>query len=443
VTISVTASTPEADAMADEGRPVVPIASPVRATIGLGQAVALYLGAILGAGVLILPGVTASEAGPAAILSWMLIAILGLPLALTFARLAKRSPDAGGVAAFARAAFGDAAGAVSGWWFFIAGSIGQAIVPLTGAYYATAALGWGRLGTFAIAAAILAVASALNVVGLHVGARVQLALASAVGAVLVVAIATAIPHASTANLHPFFPNGTGAVMTAAIPLFYAFAGWEVITHLSAEFRNPNRDLVLGTLLTVGIVAFLYVGVCFAVVATHAYGDDSANRVAVTSLLTPLLGTWAAKATAVIAAVIALGTTNAYIGGTSRLGYSLGRDNVMPPWIGRLAAGGVPVRSVLTVSLIAGGSLAALGASGGNAEDILFIPAALVVATYLMSMAAGAKLLSSGARLTALIALLPCILVLFYLGTRILVPALVGIAALGQWKRRSTMTGNGN
>ncbi len=232
-------------------------------------------------------------------------------------------------------------------------------------------------------------------------------------------------------------------MTAAIPLFYAFAGWEVITHLSAEFRNPDRDLMLGTLLTVGIVAFLYVGVCLAVVATGAYGNDSANRVAVTSLLTPLLGTWAAKATAVIATVIALGTTNAYISGTSRLGYSLGRDNVMPPWIGRLAANGVPVRSVLTVSLIAGGSLAAVAASGSNAEDILFIPAALVVATYLMSMAAGAKLLSGGARLTALIALLPCIVVLLYLGTRILVPVLVGIAALGQWKRRSTVTDNGN
>src|SRR5882672_5225550 len=126
------------DSMADEGRPVGPVASPARATIGLGQAVALYLGAILGAGVLILPGVTASEAGPAAILSWTFIAILGLPLALTFARLARRSPDAGGVAAFARAAFGDAAGAVSGWWFFIAGSIGQAVVPLTGAYYVSA-----------------------------------------------------------------------------------------------------------------------------------------------------------------------------------------------------------------------------------------------------------------------------------------------------------------
>src|SRR5438105_2704460 len=173
-----------------EGCPVRPVTSPVRATIGLAQALALYLGAILGAGVLILPGVTASEAGPAAILSWTFIAILGLPLALTFARLARRSPDAGGVAAFARAAFGDAAGAVSGWWFFIAGSIGQAIVPLTGAYYVSAALGWGRLGTFAIAAAILAIASALNVVGLHIGARVQLALAFAVGAVLVVLLGT-------------------------------------------------------------------------------------------------------------------------------------------------------------------------------------------------------------------------------------------------------------
>jgi hypothetical protein len=81
VTISATGSTPEADSMADEGGPVGSVASPVRATIGLAQAVALYLGAILGAGVLILPGVTASEAGTAAILSWTFIAVLGLPLA--------------------------------------------------------------------------------------------------------------------------------------------------------------------------------------------------------------------------------------------------------------------------------------------------------------------------------------------------------------------------
>jgi hypothetical protein len=51
------------------------------------------------------------------------------------------------------------------------------------------------------------------------------------------------------------------------------------------------------------------------------------------------------------------------------------------------------------------------------------------------MAAGAKLLSGGARLTALIALLPCIVFLFYLGPRILVPVLVGIAALAQWRRK--------
>jgi amino acid efflux transporter len=70
-------------------------------TIGVVQGTALYLGAVLGAGVLILPGAAATIAGPASVVSWTLLSLLGLPLALAFAALAARYPDAGGVASFA------------------------------------------------------------------------------------------------------------------------------------------------------------------------------------------------------------------------------------------------------------------------------------------------------------------------------------------------------
>lgn len=126
--------------------------SPLRRSITLPQAIALYVGAVVGAGVLILPGVAASMAGPASLLAWGFDGLLGFPLALTFAFLAARFPDAGGVATFTRQAFGPTWGAIVGWFYFFAAATGQIIVPLTGSYYVTAALGWGRLATFLIAA---------------------------------------------------------------------------------------------------------------------------------------------------------------------------------------------------------------------------------------------------------------------------------------------------
>src|ERR1700749_1862442 len=79
------------------------------------SASALYVGAVLGPGVLFLPALAARAAGPASILAWGALLALSAPLAVTFAALGVRFPEAGGTAAYARAAFGRRAGAVTGW----------------------------------------------------------------------------------------------------------------------------------------------------------------------------------------------------------------------------------------------------------------------------------------------------------------------------------------
>jgi amino acid transporter len=80
-------------------------------TVGLPQAVAPYAGAVFGAGVLLLPGMAASLAGPAAILAWGFDTLLGALLAGAFAALPVRMPEPGGVATYTAWAFGGAAGA--------------------------------------------------------------------------------------------------------------------------------------------------------------------------------------------------------------------------------------------------------------------------------------------------------------------------------------------
>ena len=82
-------------------------------TITLPQAVALYISAILGSGILFLSARTATVAGPASILSWLIVILFSFPLAYTFAVMSRVYPDAGGAATFVRMAFGKIRAT---WW---------------------------------------------------------------------------------------------------------------------------------------------------------------------------------------------------------------------------------------------------------------------------------------------------------------------------------------
>jgi amino acid efflux transporter len=394
----------------------------------LPQAIALYVGAVVGAGVLVLPGVAAGKAGPASLLAWAFDGLLGIPIALTFAALAAGFPDAGGVSVFAARAFGGAAGAVVGWFYFFAAAVAQALVTLTGAHYAADALGWGRGPTYLLAAGTLLIAVLANLRGLRVSARLQLALAAAVTAVLVAATLAAIPHERAAHLTPFLTHGWPSVGRAAFVLFFAYFGWEAITHLSAEFRDPARDVPRATILSVFLVTAIYLGVAFSVVATGTYGDAALNRVAVAHVLSGSLGLSARIIAPSAALVITLGTANAFVAATSRLGYALGRDRAFPRWMARQSSD-VPKASIGAVAAIAGGGLALGYTRGWGADSFLVVPNSLVIVVYLVGMLAGVHLLRGRARLLAGIASLLCVALLPFVGVSLALPLTLGAAAL--------------
>lgn len=400
----------------------------LKPTITLSQGIALYVGAVVGAGVLILPGTAAALAGPASMLAWAFAALLGIPLALTFAALAAREPDAGGVSTFTARAFGSGWGAIVGWYYFFAAAVGQVVVPLTGAYYVAGALGWGSTATVLLAGAILAAAVLANAQGLQVSGRLQLALSGAVAAILLAAALAAWPRLESANWLPIAPHGWAAVGRAGVLVFFAVFGWEAIAHLSAEFRNPARDVPRSTIWSVGIIALLYLGVAAAVVGTGAYGDPDLNRVAVARLLADSLGVGAGYVAAGTAFVISLGTSNAFVAATSRLGYALARDGAFPGWMAILAGNGVPVRSVLAVGGIAAAGLGLCHLAGWGAEQVLVVPNSLGIATYIIGAAAGTRLLSGKYRLMALVSLAMCLAAFPFAGASIALPPAVAAAA---------------
>ena len=85
---------------------------------GVRTGTALYVGAVLGPGVLLLPALSVQVAGPASIVAWAVLLVMSVPLAAIFAALAVRYPHSPGPAGYVATAFGSAASAMTGWWFF-------------------------------------------------------------------------------------------------------------------------------------------------------------------------------------------------------------------------------------------------------------------------------------------------------------------------------------
>lgn len=404
-------------------------------SIGLGQGIALYVCAILGAGVLVLPGQAATIAGPASLLAWTFSALMGIPLAFTFAALATRFPDAGGAATYTAHAFGPSLGGIIGWWYFIAGSVGHTVVPLTAGYYVAAALGLDQHWAPAFAAGVLLIAVGTNLAGVEIGARVQIGLALGVGAILLVVILVALPQIEVSGGQPFAPHGIAGIGQAVVLLFFAFAGWEAIAHLSGEFRNVTRTLPLATLLTIVIVTVLYLGTAVAVIGTGSYGSPGRDRISLGIIIDNGLGLSAVVAVAIGAVVICLGTTNAFLTSISRLGFALGRDGWAPRSLAHRTAAGVPVRSILLVAGIGFAGLAGAAVFGWGTETLVFIPSVLVLATYLLGSAAAIRLFSGGRRLVAVVAVVLLSLTVPFAGWHLVVPVAIAAAVLVVGRRR--------
>ena len=406
--------------------------------LGVAEGTALFLGGVLGPGVLVLPALADRAAGPAAVLAW--VALLGVSalVAPVFAALGGRHPDGGGVASFVGRAFGPRASAAVGWWFYFggvpAGVLGGALV---GGQYVAQAVGGDPALAGVVAGALVAAACLANLAGLRVSGRAQLVLVALLVALLVSAVAVAAPDVRAAHFHPFAPHGWAAVGQAATVLCYGFSGWEAASHLSAEFANPRRLLPRVTALTLSVVAVLYCGL--AVVTPGVLGPAAATTpVPLTALLARGLGPAAGAVTASAAVLLTFGAINTYLAGGARLGAALGRDGALPRWF---AAGSGPRHGLLALA----GMCALLGLVSAvwsvDLAALMRVAAACLTAVTAAGTAAAVRLLPPGwLRRCALLATAATLGVLACWGPLLLVPAGLGLAACLRRPRRRARRG---
>ena len=407
---------------------------------------ALYIGALLGPGVLLLPGLAAAEAGPASILAWLGLLCLSGLFAVVFSSLGRAYPTAGGVSGYAAAGLGARAGTVAGASFLVGVVCGAPLVCLIGASYVTDLTGGGTALRCLIAAVLLLVVLAVASGGLRASTIAQLVLVSLLTAVIVAAVVGAAPAARAANWLPFAPHGWAAVGHAGATLMFSFVGWEAVAPLTGRFRDPARQLprVIGTALAVTTV--LYLGLAIATIAV--LGRDAATDVPLAGLLAHAVGGEGRLAAAVVAVVLTLGTTNAYLSGAVTMarefaGRSRGRADPSPGRAGRsqVKLGRSPDKSsdrrFLAVIAVAGVVLLALyGAGLVTAAELVGAPTTLFLAVYLCCTLSAARTLRGVARGCSVAAFIAVAVLLAFCGWALAFAAAVAVTAALYSDRRS-------
>jgi amino acid efflux transporter len=394
---------------------------------------ALYVGALIGPGLLLVPSLAAQEAGPASILAWAALLVLSAPLAVTFAALGVRRPVAGGVSAYVRDAFGDTAAAVTGTCFMTAVVFGGPAVALIGGYYVADLTGSGTAVAVAVAVAMYAGVVLANVAGLRVSSGFQLALSAVLVGVVAVAVGVALPTRATENWTPFAPHGWWAAGTAANILIWLFIGWEAMAQLAGDFRDPARDLPRAAALAFGVITALYVGLAVATIAVTA---GTGSRVPLADLIAVGFGRAGRDATAVLAVALTMGTMNVYTGASAKLAAALAAERALPAWFAGDAQRSIPRRPLLALSAGALVLLLALAGGFSSTGSLIRATSACFIAVYVLALGAAVRLLEGPLRAAAVVALALVGVVAVFSSTFLLVPAVAALAAFGAARSRA-------
>ena len=390
---------------------------------------ALYIGALLGPGLLLLPGLAAAAAGPASILAWVaLLALSGL-FAAVFTALGRGYPSAGGVIGYVTAGLGSRAGLAAGWSFLTGVVAGAPVVCLIGASYVTGLTGGGRLARAGIAALLLLVVLVLASRGLRTSATAQLLLVGLLVGVIVVAVAGSAGAERAVNWTPFAPHGWPAIGHAATTLMLSFVGWEAVAPLTTRFADPSRSLARVAAITIAVTTALYLGLAVATIGV--LGPRAATLVPLAGLLTDAVGPAGTAAAAAAAVVLTLGTTNAYINGAAAMAGQLFRPPATlrdresgdagrpsPRFLAAIAASGLLLITLYGLGVVSPASLVA-------------IPTTLFLAVYLGCMVSAARVLRGAPRRAAVPAAVAVVVMLGFCGWALVAPVLVALAVAGR------------
>src|SRR5215471_4325761 len=347
-----------------------PAAPALLPTLGLFTTIMMVVGGVIGSGIFRKPGIMASQIGSPELLLlvWLLAGVITLFGALTNAEIASMIPETGGQYVYFDRIYGPFTAFLYGWAVFVVIQTGSiTAVAFVFAEYADhyflhlpelkgAAATWSvhvygigdiaplsDLGTKGVAAALIILLTAVNYVGVKFGGIVQdIFTVAKVGAMgLLMLGAFLLPTGgSVANLttdsaviHPQGLALVAAIVAALQGAFWAYDGWNKLTYIAGEVKEPQRNIPRGLLIGMLIVTAIYVIMDLAYSYVLPIDVMAKSKLVAADVAEKCFaggGRWIAAAVM----ISTFGTTNAIILATARVYFSMAQRNVFPAVMGR-------------------------------------------------------------------------------------------------------------
>jgi APA family basic amino acid/polyamine antiporter len=385
--------------------------SGLKRSLGAGDLIMLAIGAVIGAGIFGSIGSAAAGqvdaaghviregAGPALVLSFLLLGVVCSLAGLCYAELASMIPQAGSAYAYTYATLGEVVAWIIGWDLILEYAVGNVAVAISwGDYFKSLTGDWLNLPVWMTtgyrtallsadpavhglidkaphiagipilvnvpAFAIVALITWLLLTGVKESARANNIMVAVKLAVLALFLIMGSQHIDTANYHPFAPNGFRGIHQGAAIVFFAYIGFDAISTAAEETKNPQRNLPIGILggLAICTVIYIIVGAVITGMVPYQKLGAEADPLAFALKSTGLLGISKIVALGAVFSMAAVLLVFQY--GQPRIFFAMARDGLLPRWAAKIH----PKTHIPHVTTLLTGIFVALWSLIGDANE---------------------------------------------------------------------------
>ncbi|KOU15056.1 transporter [Streptomyces sp. XY593] len=386
----------EATAPPEQGR------DPHARRFGLPIATCLVMGNIIGGGIFLLPA-SVAPFGTISLVAFAVLTLGAIALALVFGRLAHRHPQTGGPYVYARAAFGDFAGFLAAWSYWITSWVSNAALAVASVGYLCVlfpAIGAHKWSMCLAALAMQWLPALANLAGTRYVGAVQLVATVLKFAPLMLVAVGGLFFFDPANLGPFQATGqspAGALSASAAILLFSYLGVESAAVSAGEVRDPARNVGRATILGTAGAAVVYLLGTLSVFGLVAHEKLVTSEAPFTDAVNAMFGgTWGGTLVACAAVISMAGALNGWTLLSAQTPYAAAKDGLFPRAFEKKRRG-VPVVGVVVTTSLAS-ALTVYNYTAGSAgvfEILVLVTTFTATVPYLLSTAAQLYFLLSG------------------------------------------------
>ncbi len=307
------------------------MAGGLKRSLGMWAVLAISIGAMLGSGIFVLPGLAAEKAGPAAALAYFIAGIVILPAAFSKAEMSTAMPEAGGTYIFVDRAMGPMMGTIAGFgvWFSLIFKSSFALAGL-GAYLSIFDLP-GKPIALLLAAGLIA----LNISGAKASGNAQTIVVVLVLAGLGLFMLRGGFAVEPTNLKPFFSHGKFKVLTTAALVFGSYAGVTKVASVAEEVKDPAKNIPRGMVIPLVLMMIVYpliTLIMIGIAGEQALGQSETPVAFVAGLVA---GNTGRVAMAILAVLALVSMANAGLLAAARYPFAMSRNGLAPSALSKI------------------------------------------------------------------------------------------------------------